>query len=164
MNITQSFILYLVFFRLAIIAAGVISIILGYRLFIAGVWPKIGSGEGESVEAKFAGSSITLKNAAPGTCFALFGLLIISFMFVRGGPELTLKAVGEAGQIENKINENTQGADYMEVTLRDFSVSYISHIDLEYKDGFLTAEQAYSKLYEYVINKGIGKPDDKVKK
>lgn len=164
MNITQSFIVYLVFFRLAIIAAGVISIILGYRLFIKGVWPKNGNRVGESVKAKFPGSSITLKNAAPGTCFALFGLLIISFMFVRGGPELTLKAVGGAGQIEQKINENNQSADYIEVTMRGFALNYIRHIDTQYKDGFLTAEQAYSRLYEYVINKGTGKPDDKDKK
>jgi hypothetical protein len=38
-EIALPFIIYVTVFRLAIIAAGIISIILGYRLFCRGVWP-----------------------------------------------------------------------------------------------------------------------------
>ncbi|RMD51773.1 MAG: hypothetical protein D6828_06730, partial [Nitrospirae bacterium] len=72
MDIAFYFLLYVTVFRLAIIAAGVISIILGYRLFCRGVWPDRGSAQPTEVEAEIAGSHFTLKNAAPGTCFALF--------------------------------------------------------------------------------------------
>ena len=48
------------------------------------------------MEASVAGSSFTLKNAAPGTCFALFGVLIIAVMFAAGSPQLTLHTIAEA--------------------------------------------------------------------
>lgn len=63
MEVVTVFAIYLILFRLAIIAAAVVSIILGYRLFCKGVWPDAGSGKGTSVDAKIAGSGFTLKNA-----------------------------------------------------------------------------------------------------
>lgn len=105
MEVVTVFAIYLILFRLAIIAAAVVSIILGYRLFCKGVWPDAGSGKGTSVDAKIAGSGFTLKNAAPGTCFAMFGVLIIAIMFARGGPELTLKSLEDAAQGDVKIQQ-----------------------------------------------------------
>lgn len=105
MEVVTVFTIYLILFRLAIIAAAVVSIILGYRLFCKGVWPDAGSGKGTSVDAKIAGSGFTLKNAAPGTCFAMFGVLIIAIMFARGGPELTLKSLEDAAQGDVKIQQ-----------------------------------------------------------
>lgn len=100
MEIPLAFILYVTLFRLAIIAAGVISIFLGYRLFCRGVWPEAKGRDGTAVEAKLGGSSFTLKNAAPGTCFALFGVLIISLTFVKGSPEFTLEVLNTAGLMQ----------------------------------------------------------------
>ncbi len=108
MSIESTFVLYLILFRLAIITAGVISIVLGYRLFCRGVWPDAGPGKGTSVDAKIAGSRFTLKNAAPGTCFAMFGVLIISIMFASGGPELTLNMLKGIAQTGTSMEDSTR--------------------------------------------------------
>lgn len=99
MDIASAFIIYLAIFRLAIIAAGLVSIVLGYRLFIKGVWPE-GAGRGTEIDAKIAASQFTVKNAAPGTCFAVFGAIIVTVMFASGGPELTFEMLKKASQIE----------------------------------------------------------------
>ena len=91
MNTTSVFIIYLTAFRLAIIAAGIISIVLGYRLFCKGIWPDTGSGKGTDVDTEIGGWKFKLQNAAPGTCFAMFGVLIISVMFATGGPQMTVE-------------------------------------------------------------------------
>ncbi|MBD3341746.1 MAG: tetratricopeptide repeat protein [Candidatus Lokiarchaeota archaeon] len=100
MHLTSVFIIYLILFRLAIITTGIVSIVLGYRLFIRGVWPNVSESSRTSVDAEIAGSRFTLKNAAPGTCFALFGVLIISVMFAAGGPELTLTNLKDAANMK----------------------------------------------------------------
>jgi tetratricopeptide (TPR) repeat protein len=93
-DVVVPFIMYVTFFRLAIVTAGIVSIVLGYRLFCKGVWPNSG-GEGSTVNASFAGQSFTVKNAAPGTCFALFGVIIISTMLATSPPELSQAVSGE---------------------------------------------------------------------
>jgi tetratricopeptide (TPR) repeat protein len=114
MNLSTAFILYLVLFRLSIIATGIVSIILGYRLFCKGVgWDK-NAGKGSEATAEIAGSKFTLKNAAPGSFFAFFGVLIISIMFAAGGPQLTLKSLQEAAGLE-QLSRNTP----LELTLRN---------------------------------------------
>jgi tetratricopeptide (TPR) repeat protein len=94
-DVVVPFILYVTLIRLAIITAGAISIVLGYRLFCKGVWPESGSGQGSTVDAAFAGQRFTVKNAAPGTCFALFGVIIISVMFATSPPEFSQTGSGE---------------------------------------------------------------------
>src|SRR3990172_9230984 len=95
MDIASSFIIYVTLFRLAIIATGVISIILGYRLFCKGVFPGEGD-KGATVEADIAGSKFTLKSAAPGIFFAFFGVIIISVMMAKGNPEFSLEMLNKA--------------------------------------------------------------------
>ena len=104
-KIIPSFILYLTLFRLAIIAAGIVSIVLGYKLFVRGVWPD--GGGGTEVDAKVGSSQFTLKNAAPGSVFALFGVIIIAVMFASGSPELTLKMLQEAGKAQTDSSHST---------------------------------------------------------
>ncbi len=89
MDILYIFIIYAIFFRIAIIIAGVVIIVLGYRLFCKGIWPD----NNASVNAKVGISCFTLKNAAPGTLFALFGVSIIITMLVNGSPEMVLKTL-----------------------------------------------------------------------
>lgn len=93
MTPTSTFILYLIVFRLSMIAAGLISIILGYRLFCKGIFPESGSAGSTTVDAKIGENQFKMANAAPGTLFALFGVVIISLIFVSGGPEITLKQI-----------------------------------------------------------------------
>ncbi len=93
MDITSEFVIYLLVFRVAIIIASIVCIVLGYRLFVRGVWP----GETE-VSAQIAKQGFTIKNAAPGTCFALFGAVVLVVMFFKGAPELTLDLIRQSGQ------------------------------------------------------------------
>ncbi len=96
------FLIYVIIFRLAIITAGIISIVLGYRLFCKGVWPDLDKQQGTAFDAKVAGAHFTLKNAAPGTLFALFGVIIIIFMSASM-PEFTLKGLDQATQIKTEL-------------------------------------------------------------
>jgi tetratricopeptide (TPR) repeat protein len=94
MNLTSQFLIYVTAFRLAIIGAGVVSMFLGYRLFVRGIYQQ-GGGE-SSIEFKAAGSGFTLRNAAPGTCFGIFGVALISAMLVQGNPQLTYEMIQKA--------------------------------------------------------------------
>ena len=58
-------------FRLAVLSVGTFFAYLGYRLFLSGF---IGPA---SLEAKAAGYSLSLGQAAPGIFFALFGTILI---------------------------------------------------------------------------------------
>jgi tetratricopeptide (TPR) repeat protein len=96
MSLFSEFFLYAAVFRLAIIAAGTVSLMLGYRLFTVGIRSEKEDSNKTTFNAKIAGLTFALKNAAPGTFFALFGVIIISVMLVQGNPELTLKSVSDA--------------------------------------------------------------------
>jgi tetratricopeptide (TPR) repeat protein len=113
MNITLAFILYVAVFRLAIVISAIISIVLGYYLFCRGVWPEEKLEHGTDVETRVAGTRLTLKNAAPGTCFALFGVVIIGLMFARGAPELNLKGLGgvKAQTVRSDTDEEISWSD-----------------------------------------------------
>ena len=102
LDIVPYFIIYVTLFRLAIIAAGVISIVLGYRLFCKGIWPKQPGDQDTTFDAKVAGANFTLKNAAPGTFFALFGVIIISFM-LSGMPEFSFETLNQATPVEPPV-------------------------------------------------------------
>src|SRR5262245_20429053 len=78
-------------FKTATIAAASMAIYLGYRLFILGV---TGSSD---VTGKGHEWQLTIKRAAPGTVFALFGAVVLG-MTVWTGMELKLQegtAVGD---------------------------------------------------------------------
>lgn len=99
-----AFIIYLSLFRIAIIASGIFSIYLGYRLFAMGVFPQSSSTNPSpqgDVSAEFAGAKFSLRNAAPGTSFALFGAVIISAMVITGAPEVTIES------LENGVQKAT---------------------------------------------------------
>jgi tetratricopeptide (TPR) repeat protein len=96
MSLFSEFFLYATVFRLAIIAAGTVSILLGYRLFTVGIRTRDVSSKETTFDAKAAGLAFALKSAAPGTFFSLFGVIIISVMLVQGNPELALKSVSDA--------------------------------------------------------------------
>lgn len=82
---------YLIIFRVSIILVGGISIFLGYRLFVQGIISSGAGDQGASLDAKLAGHEISLRNAAPGTFFALFGVTVISVMLLSSPPEIHLE-------------------------------------------------------------------------
>lgn len=66
--------------RLLTIIIGGICIYLGYRLFHAGIFgEKVGS---TNVSSEFVKVKIGLSGAAPGTCFALFGAVLLTYSFL----------------------------------------------------------------------------------
>ena len=107
MSLPTEFLLYATLFRLAIIAAGVVSIVLGYRLFTLGIQGNAAASRETTFNAQIAGQGFTLKNAAPGTGFALFGVIIISVMLVQGSPELTLRPLGKVADVSSLPDSNT---------------------------------------------------------
>ena len=89
MDIETGYLLYAGLYRLAVIGAGVVSVVLGYRLFLKGISGEPSAdGSGTSAEAKTGTFSLSVKNAAPGTCFALFGAALIVAMVVEAAPSL----------------------------------------------------------------------------
>ncbi len=106
------FLVYLTSYRLGLIAVGGLSILLGYRLFTTGRGETSGSGAaGTELDATLGKSKLTLKNAAPGTCFAAFGALIISVMLVNQPPELELKTENDRGQSQTIRMRGKQGQE-----------------------------------------------------
>jgi tetratricopeptide (TPR) repeat protein len=96
MSLLPDFFIYATVFRVAIIAAGMLSIFLGSRLFSGGIESRGTHNENTTFDAKVVGLAFALKNGAPGTFFALFGVIIISVMLIQGNPELTLKTFNDA--------------------------------------------------------------------
>lgn len=87
--------LAVVLFKIAIIAAGTTSIILGYKLFSRAVFSdpapeaaagsKNGDGNTDSdVHVRAGEYKLTVRRAAPGTLFALFGAALIGITAIRG--------------------------------------------------------------------------------
>lgn len=114
MNLETEFLIYVTCFRLAIIATGALCLYLGYRLFSTAIVAAPAKAVATTIEANVAGHKLTVKNAAPGICFGLFGVVIIGFMFFEGSPELTLKTMEKVPSIDNPervTEENLRGTE-----------------------------------------------------
>jgi hypothetical protein len=72
--------LYALVFRLAVIGAGTLFMTFGYRLFSI----ETARVSKASFEGNVLGSGFSLKNAAPGVFFALFGCIIVTVVVYRG--------------------------------------------------------------------------------
>jgi tetratricopeptide (TPR) repeat protein len=92
MDTASKFLVYALLFRLAVIGVGVLSIVLGYRLFLKGVVPPKGS----DASLKGGGLNLTLRNAAPGTTFALFGAVLVGGMLLEGSPSMVMENLQES--------------------------------------------------------------------
>jgi hypothetical protein len=75
----SSVLVVLVVYRITAIVAGLALCFLGYKLFVLGVYEKAGE-----LKAAWGNHLLTLKQAAPGTFFALFGAFVMSLSLVRG--------------------------------------------------------------------------------
>jgi hypothetical protein len=112
--------LYITLVRLAGISAGIVSIICGYRLFVAGA-VAVGAGKAQTeVGARVSGLQMTLKSAAPGTCFAFFGAFIIAVLVLRSPPDfsrtqtITTSAEGDTKETQS-MRMRGRGGDLAEL-------------------------------------------------
>ncbi len=124
MDVKIAFIIYLILYRLAIIAVGAVSITLGYRLFCKGIGSrseeekKPGAKTRSEAESriKLPGMEFMLKSAAPGTFFAIFGVVIISAMIVSGAPEMTMEIIKTPLKLQDD-SYDIKGASIQEIEI-----------------------------------------------
>lgn len=83
----SQFLVYAGIFRLAIVGGGIACMVLGYRLLSQAISPKHRS-EG-SLEGSVGSAQFAIRNVAPGTMFAAFGMIVVAIMLYEGMPELT---------------------------------------------------------------------------
>lgn len=94
------FVGYLALYRLLIFVAGILSIVCGYRLFVLGMGHGMDMHDArreETTTADFKTGTITLRNIAPGTAFALFGAVMVASMALHSPPEVTLDSLEKDG-------------------------------------------------------------------
>lgn len=128
------FMVYALLFRLAIIAVGALAIFCGYRLFCL---PLAASGDAE-LNAKLGDYEFSLKRAAPGTFFVLFGVVVVGLMVYQGNPEflreeMPAQVANEVGsgdtvvsRIHVKSNEGSIGFREYEARLKQASQWYLN--------------------------------------
>ena len=79
---------YLIIYRVSVTVAAIICIVLGYKLFSNKAYIPTNQ-SGQDLEAEFQGFKFSMKNGAPGTCFALFGAALMALMIFHMPPEVT---------------------------------------------------------------------------
>jgi len=90
-------------YRCVSMIIGLVFAFLGYRLFVLGIQAKAGD-----LNAGFGDKHIALKRAAPGTLFALFGVIIISVNLFKG-PSINEKS--SLMNIDNSSNNKPNNID-----------------------------------------------------
>lgn len=119
MDTINLYIIYSLIFRLATLFVGVFCIHVGYKLFAKGVF---GPSSTNELNAEIAGSKFTLKNAAPGTFFGLFGVIIITTMLVQGMPEYKTATVNPSPfEAIQKEKSDTITSTEIEADLNDMT-------------------------------------------
>ena len=66
-------------YKIASLLVGAAFSYMGYRLFVSGLW-----GDAGTFIAQDTNNKLVLKNAAPGTFFALFGTIIVLVTLAKG--------------------------------------------------------------------------------
>ncbi len=66
-------------YRVLTILIGLAFAYFGYKLFVLGIYEKAGD-----LKAAWGGRSLVVRQAAPGTFFALFGVTVIAIALIRG--------------------------------------------------------------------------------
>jgi len=95
-------VVYVLIWRLTVLACGLVSIVLGYRLFKSGFVAQEGK-----IAAGMAGGSLQISQVAPGTFFALFGAAIIATLVWTSPPEIVIPK--EALQATGKVDVGRGG-------------------------------------------------------
>jgi hypothetical protein len=79
MSETTSIILIIAAYKIVSMCVGLLFGYMGYRLFMSGIWGNAGD-----LDAEFRDTKLVVKQAAPGTFFALFGTIIVAFSVFTG--------------------------------------------------------------------------------
>lgn len=110
-----TFLIYALIFRLGIIAAGLVTIFLGYSLF-QGRRRRTQISD-SSAEGSILGARFRLQNVTAGSIFALFGAALILGMVLQGNPEKTYRI--QAGAGSQMLTETVRGdsADSVRATI-----------------------------------------------
>lgn len=92
-------VLYVLIWRICVLACGLVSVVLGYRLFSDGLAAVKSDGQ---LEAGIGENTIKLMNIAPGTFFALFGAGIIAVLVWTSPSEIIVPkdVAAVAGDLE----------------------------------------------------------------
>lgn len=86
------YLIYLISWRLSIVAVGGFSIFFGYKLFSLGL-----ASSAMKIEGEVKGNMIRVSNLAPGTAFALFGAFLIGLMIYRSPAEVEVREFNSEG-------------------------------------------------------------------
>jgi hypothetical protein len=88
---------YVLIWRICVLACGLVAVVLGYRLFKLGFAAQQGD-----LEAGVGGSTLKVRNIAPGTFFALFGAAIIAALVWSSPSEIIVPkdALPATGQVD----------------------------------------------------------------
>lgn len=79
MELDSHIIFSLISYKIASLLVGSVFAYMGYRLFMAGVWGNAGA-----LETGLGNNRLVIKEAAPGTFFAVFGAVIITITLYKG--------------------------------------------------------------------------------
>lgn len=91
--------IYLACYRVAVIATGVICMILGFRLLLSGM---PGTDKGAEISVSVPDFKLKAASIAPGTCFAVFGVIVITVTLAGDKPEINLlKSVAENQMVQS---------------------------------------------------------------
>lgn len=103
MSLPTAFILYAAIFRLALLAIGGLSIVLGYKLL--GRRSRGGASAGSSIiEVRTLG--LTMRNAAPGTIFCVMGWVVVGAVFTQGRPEIILQSLRQTSATDTTLSQS----------------------------------------------------------
>lgn len=112
-------IVYLLVFRLAVLALGGLCIFGGYRLFLAS-WRQASGGpandQGGELSGKIGSSELTIKSAAPGIFFAAFGAVIVIAVLAGKQPTVAYDEQQSSPQVNSQRNGTTQAVTTQAVT------------------------------------------------
>jgi hypothetical protein len=133
MNNVNFFFVYSIVFKLLVVGSGIICIVLGYRLYKQGIVRS--DAKGATLKASIAKSEIILKNAAPGTFFAVFGAILIGFLVFSSSPEMSFRSSAANGVTSESV-------------LRSTAIDKMASVFSAYDEKAYSAEVAIEKLRE----------------
>ena len=139
---------YLLGCRLLIVAAGIASLTLGYRLFVKGVLPGVpvvsdhtpARSESSTINTSVLGVRFSITNAAPGTAFALFGAILILVMVIQSSPSVSIETLRKAQP--DSTGATAQGTVDEKISMRGDHADALTQLTAQAKDRELKGDTA----------------------
>ncbi|MDM8541872.1 hypothetical protein QUF90_12360 [Desulfococcaceae bacterium HSG9] len=167
MDIQIAFIIYLILYRMAIIAVGALSITQGYRLFsrVVGSQSKDATESSSKSDSpteakiKLSGMEFNFKSASPGLFFTFFGVVVILVMIVTGGPELTMKTL-EKGNAMTMRGETDPFTAELKAARQHVSSKEFDEAARQYRKALKIASEAMNELAWVYLQKDDANLED----